>query len=59
MRFLEQGMQVGNEIARGPPHGNRRTPAQMIRVKKSSWTVISANPRETGNPRKYGHHSGF
>jgi hypothetical protein len=29
----------------------------MIRVKKGSWAVIGANPRELGNLRKHSAHS--
>src|SRR5437870_10767662 len=57
MRLLEQGMKVGNEIARGARHGDRCAATQMIRVKKSSRTVIGANPRELGNLRKHSAHS--
>src|SRR6266487_2638117 len=49
-------MKIGNEIARGARHGDCGAPAQMIRVKKSSWAIIGTNPGEPGNLRKHSAH---
>src|SRR5437667_7922326 len=46
-------MKIGNEIAGSARHRDCGAPAQMIRVKKGSWAVIGANPRELGNLRKH------
>src|SRR4029077_13396333 len=59
VRSLEQGVKIGNEIAGRTWHGNGRAAAQMICVKKCSRPVVSANPRELGNLRKNGIHSGL
>src|SRR5262245_23664318 len=56
-RRLEQGMKIGNEVARGARHGHGRAPTQVIRIEKRSRTVVGTNPRELGNLRKNGAHS--
>src|SRR6267378_2597077 len=49
-------MKIGNEVTRGARHGGGGAPAQMIRVKKSSWAIIGTNPSEPGNLWKHSGH---
>jgi hypothetical protein len=57
VRRLQHGMKIRYEVARGARHMHRCASAQMIGIKKSSRTVVSANTSEFGNLRKNGAHS--
>src|SRR6476469_642995 len=59
VRRLEQGVKIGHEVACGARHRGGRAPAQMICIEKRARTVIGANPRELGNLRENGIHSGL
>jgi hypothetical protein len=59
MRRLEQGAKIGNEVACRARHRHGRTPAQMIRVKKCSGSIVRAYPRELGYLRKNAAQSRF
>jgi hypothetical protein len=52
-------MKIGNEVARRARHREWCAPAQVIRIKRSSRAVVSANTREPGNLRKNSAHSRF
>src|SRR5437762_417970 len=50
-------MKIRSEVACRTRHGEGGAPAEMIRVKKSSRTIIGANPRKPGNLWKHSGHS--